>query len=75
MLGSLPTAGAPKDAAQPMRAGPVPLSNHAKPVRRPKTAQALAMRSRVILLAADGLSNTSIAQQLSVTLQAVTAEE
>jgi DNA-binding NarL/FixJ family response regulator len=33
------------------------------------------MRSRVILLAADGLSNTSIAQQLSVTLQAVTAEE
>jgi hypothetical protein len=39
--------------------------------KRPKTAQALAMRSRVILLAADGLSNTKIAQQLSVSLQTV----
>ena len=39
--------------------------------RRPKTAQALAMRSRVVLLAADGLSNTNIAQQLGVTLQTV----
>ncbi len=39
--------------------------------KRPKTAQALAMRSRVILLAAEGWSNTSIAQQLSVTLQTV----
>jgi transposase len=32
--------------------------------KRPKTAQALAMRSRIILLAADGLSNTAIASQL-----------
>ena len=39
--------------------------------KRPKTAQALAMRSRVVLLAADGKSNTAIATQLSVTLQTV----
>jgi transposase len=39
--------------------------------KRPKTAQALAMRSRVVLLAAEGNSNTAIAQQLSVTLQTV----
>jgi transposase len=39
--------------------------------KRPKTAQALAMRSRVVLLAADGMSNTAIATQLSVTLQTV----
>jgi hypothetical protein len=39
--------------------------------KRPKTAQALAMRSRVILLAADELSNTSIARQSGVTLQTV----
>jgi transposase len=32
--------------------------------KRPKTAQALAMRSRIVLLAADGLSNTAIASQL-----------
>jgi transposase len=32
--------------------------------RRPKTAQALAMRSRIILLAADGLSNKVIASEL-----------
>jgi transposase len=32
--------------------------------KRPKTAQALAMRSRIILLAGDGLSNTVIANQL-----------
>src|ERR1022692_2971803 len=37
--------------------------------KRPKTAQALAMRSRVVLLAAAGKSNTAIATQLSVTLQ------
>jgi transposase len=34
--------------------------------RRPKTAQALAMRSRIVLLAADGLSNTAIAGQLRI---------
>jgi transposase len=32
--------------------------------RRAKTAQALAMRSRIVLLAGDGLSNTAIANQL-----------
>ncbi len=37
--------------------------------RRPKTAQALAMRSRIVLLADDGCSNTRIAQQLSTTAQ------
>jgi transposase len=35
--------------------------------RRPKTAQALAMRSRIILLAAQGGSNKSIAVKLSTT--------
>jgi transposase len=35
--------------------------------RRPKTAQALAMRSRIILLAAQGGSNKSIAQKLATT--------
>jgi transposase len=39
--------------------------------RRPKTAQALAMRSRVVLLAAKGNSNTAIARQLAVTLPTV----
>jgi transposase len=35
--------------------------------RRPKTAQALALRSRIILLAAQGTSNKSIAAKLSTT--------
>jgi transposase len=35
--------------------------------RRPKTAQALALRSRIILLAAQGASNKSIAAKLSTT--------
>jgi transposase len=39
--------------------------------RRPKTAQALAIRSRMVLLAADGRNNTSIARQLSTTAQTV----
>src|ERR1700679_106242 len=39
--------------------------------RRPKSSQALAMRSRVVLLAADGNSNTAIAHRLRVTLQTV----
>jgi transposase len=39
--------------------------------RRPKTAQALAMRSRVVLLAAGGQSNAAIAERLSVTPQTV----
>jgi transposase len=39
--------------------------------RRPKTAQALAMRSRLILLAAQGQSSTAIAGKLSVRVQTV----
>jgi len=39
--------------------------------KRPKTTQALAMRSRVVLLAAEGKNNTTIAGQLAVTLQTV----
>src|SRR5687767_8169668 len=35
-------------------------------VRRQKTAQALACRARIVLLAADGLTNTAIAAQLGV---------
>ena len=40
-------------------------------VRRPKTAQRLALRSRIILAAADGRSNTAIAAALRVTLPTV----
>lgn len=36
--------------------------------RRAKTAQALALRSRIVLLAADGLSNTGIARHQSCSL-------
>jgi transposase len=36
--------------------------------RRAKTAQALAMRSRIVLLAADGLSNTEIARRQNCSL-------
>jgi len=35
---------------------------------RPKTAQALAMRSRIVLLAADGLSNTEITRRQGCSL-------
>ncbi len=34
--------------------------------RRPTSAQALALRSRIVLAAAEGLSNTEIAQRLSI---------
>ncbi len=34
--------------------------------RRRKTAQALALRSRIVLRAAEGLSNTAIAAELGV---------
>ena len=34
--------------------------------RRSKSANALAMRSRIVLVAADGLSNTAIADKLDV---------
>jgi transposase len=39
--------------------------------RRPKTAQALALRSRIILLAAQGGSNKVIAEKLSITAHTV----
>jgi transposase len=39
--------------------------------KRPKTAQALAMRSRVVILAAEGQNNKQIAAHLRVTLQTV----
>ncbi len=39
--------------------------------RRRKTAQALALRARVILLCAAGKSNTDVAEELSVTKQTV----
>ena len=34
--------------------------------RRRKTAQALALRARIVLRAAEGLSNTAIADELDV---------
>ena len=40
-------------------------------VRRPKTAQRLALRSRIVLAAAGGQSNTAIAAALRVTLPTV----
>jgi transposase len=39
--------------------------------RRPKTAQALATRSRIVLACATGESNTAVAQELGVTKQMV----
>jgi transposase len=39
--------------------------------RQPKCPQALAMRARLILLCADGLSNTETAAALHITLQTV----
>lgn len=39
--------------------------------RRPKTAQALAMRTRIVLLASQGGSNTEVARQVSTTPQTV----
>lgn len=40
-------------------------------VRRPKSAQRLALRARIVLAAADGRSNTAIAADLRVTLPTV----
>src|SRR5687768_18309908 len=40
-------------------------------VRRPKTAQRLALRSRIVLAAAAGEANTAIARRLRVTLPTV----
>ena len=39
--------------------------------RRPKTAQALAMRARIVLLAGEGRNNTQIAEAVSTTQQTV----
>ncbi len=39
--------------------------------RRPKSAQRLALRSRIVLACASGLTNTQVAQQLRVTLPTV----
>lgn len=40
-------------------------------VRRPKTAQGLAMRARIVLEASQGLSDSEVAQKLGVTRQTV----
>jgi DNA-binding NarL/FixJ family response regulator len=39
--------------------------------RRPKTAQALAQRARIVLACADGRSNDEVAYQLKITAQTV----
>jgi transposase len=39
--------------------------------RRPKSAQRLALRSRIVLACAEGLNNTQVAQRLGVTLPTV----
>jgi transposase len=39
--------------------------------RRPKTAQALAMRARIVLACADGASNSEVSRQLGVSLPTV----
>ncbi len=40
-------------------------------VRRPKSAQALALRARMILLCASGMTNTEVAAELDITKQSV----
>ena len=39
--------------------------------RRAKTAQALALRARIVLLCAKGLTNTAVAESLRVSQQLV----
>src|SRR3954470_10679616 len=39
--------------------------------RRPKTAQALALRARIVLASASGAPNTEVAERLGVTVQTV----
>ena len=39
--------------------------------RRRKTAQALALRSRIVLLCASGMTNTAVAERLTITKQTV----
>ena len=40
-------------------------------VRRPKSAQALALRSRIVLLCADGMSNVDVVDELGITMPTV----
>jgi DNA-binding NarL/FixJ family response regulator len=40
--------------------------------RRPSSAQALAQRSRILLLAAEGLKNTDVAQRLGISRKMAT---
>jgi DNA-binding NarL/FixJ family response regulator len=42
--------------------------------RRPKTAQALAQRARIVLACASGNTNTVVAHQLGIAKQTVNAE-
>jgi transposase len=39
--------------------------------RRPKTAQALALRARIVLTCASGAANTAVARRLGITNQTV----
>ena len=39
--------------------------------RRPKSAQRLAQRARIVLLCGEGLTNTAVARQVRVTVQTV----
>jgi transposase len=66
--------------ARPMRTGrPIPILSVSDEeretlqqwTRRPKTAQALALRARIILACADGKTNTEVAARLGVTKQMV----
>lgn len=36
--------------------------------RRPKTAQALALRSRIVLLCAEGMNNVDVVEELGITI-------
>ena len=59
---------------RPLASLSVTAEEHAQLVawsKRPKTAPALALRSRVVLPAVEGRSSTAIARQLSVTLHTV----
>ena len=63
-----------------MRTGrPIPVLNLAESeretleqwARRPKSAQALAQRARIILACAEGLNNTQVGRRLHLTMQTV----
>jgi hypothetical protein len=61
----------PHGKAVPLELSDIERSELEGLVRRHKTAQALALRARIILLAADGLTNTAIAARLGVDLHRV----